>query len=172
MDDSAPAGDDRFEDLLAGNVEFQRQFTDGGFDGIARAGVLMLTCMDSRILPLEMVGLRIGDAKILRTPGAHLTDDALIGAIVGVHLLQVRRILLVPHTRCAMASGTDADIAASVRASTGADLSSLKIGATPDQEGRLAADVALLRDHPLITGRAEIGGFLYDVDTGALKQLL
>lgn len=167
-----PAGDHRFDDLLEANAEFQRQFTDGGFDGIAQAGVLMLTCMDSRILPLEMVGLRIGDAKILRTPGAHLTDDALIGVIVGVHLLQVRRVLLVPHTRCAMATGTDADIAASARAQTGADLGDLKIGATPDQAGRLAADVAQLREHPLLAGRAEIGGFLYDVDTGALKQLL
>lgn len=166
------AVDHRFDDLLQANAEFQRQFADGGFDGIAQAGVLMLTCMDSRIIPLQMIGLRIGDAKILRTPGAHLTDDALIGAIVGVHLLQVRRILLVPHTRCAMASGTDADIAAKIKVESGTDIGDLLIGATPDQEGKLVADVTRLRDHPLIAGRADVGGFLYDVDTGALKQLL
>ena len=166
------AVDHRFDDLLQANAVFQRQFADGGFDGIAQAGVLMLTCMDSRIIPLQMIGLRIGDAKILRTPGAHLTEDALIGVIVGVHQLEVRRILIVPHTRCAMASGTDADIAAKIKTDSGVDIGDLKIGATPDQEGKLVQDVTKLRDHPLITGRAEVGGFLYDVDTGGLKQLL
>ena len=80
---------------------------DHHFDGMARAGVLMLTCMDSRIEPLGMIGLEIGDAKILRTPGAHLTPDALIGCILGVHALNVNRIMVVTHTRCAMASDTD-----------------------------------------------------------------
>jgi len=164
--------DSRFDDLLRANQEFRREFSDGGFDGIARAGVLMITCMDSRILPLEMIGLRIGDAKILRTPGAHLTDDALTGVIVGVHLLQVRRVLVVPHTRCAVASGTDADVAAAIKESSGVDVGGLHIGADPDQEGHLRRDVARLREHPLIAGRADIGGFLYDVDTGGLRQLL
>lgn len=164
--------DHGFDDLLRANAAFQRDFADGGFDGIAQAGVLMLTCMDSRITPLEMIGLRIGDAKILRTPGAHLTDDAFIGVIVGVHLLQVRRIMIVPHTRCAMATGTDADIAAKIKSASGIDVGDLPIGADPDQEGRLRNDVDRLRDHPLIAARAAVGGFLYDVDTGAVRQLL
>ena len=75
----------------------------------------MVTCMDSRIEPLEMIGLEVGDAKIIRTPGGRLTQDALIGCILGVHLLGVNRILVVPHTRCAMASGDDADIVARPR---------------------------------------------------------
>lgn len=161
-----------FDDLLAGNRHYQSTFSSGGFDGLARAGVAILTCMDSRIEPLEMVQLKIGDAKIIRTPGARLTDDALIGCILGVHLLQVRRILVVPHTRCAMAAGDDADVAAKVRQATGADVSQLRIGASADQRGRLADDVAALRGHPLIQGRAEVGGFVYDVDTGELTQAL
>jgi carbonic anhydrase len=163
---------DEFDDLLKGNRDYRQRFSLGGFDGIAHAGVAMVTCMDSRIEPLEMIGLQVGDAKILRTPGGHVTPDALIGCILGVHLLGVQRILVVPHTRCAMASGTDADIIASVRAATGDDLSDLQIGATPDQRDRLDADVRLLRNHPHLAGRAVVGGFLYDVDTGALTQLL
>jgi carbonic anhydrase len=161
-----------FDDLLARNAEYQAQFTDGGFDGIAHAGVAMVTCMDSRIVPLEMVGLRIGDAKILRTPGGRVTPDALVGCVLGVHLLGVRRILVVPHSRCAMASGEDADILARVRASTGEDLSDLRIGASGDQRARLAEDVEALRTNPHIAGRAEVGGFFYDVDSGVLTQVL
>src|SRR4051812_23966346 len=132
----------------------------------------MVTCMDSRIEPLEMIGLRVGDAKILRTPGGRVTPDALVGCVLGVHLLGVKRILVVPHSRCAMASGEDSDVVARVLASTGEDLSDPTIGASPDQQARLIEDVKALRDNPHISGRAEIGGFFYDVDTGVLTQVL
>jgi carbonic anhydrase len=165
-------GNEGFADLLTRNVGYVNQFSHGGFDGIAHAGVAMVTCMDSRIEPLEMIGLRVGDAKILRTPGGRVTPDALVGCVLGVHLLGVKRILVVPHSRCAMASGEDSDVVARVLASTGEDLSDLTIGASPDQQARLIEDVKALRDNPHIAGRAEIGGFFYDVDTGVLTQVL
>ena len=161
-----------FSDLLEANAEYQKDFGLTGFDGIARAGVAMITCMDSRIEPLEMIGLNTGDAKIIRTPGGRLTPDALIGCVLGVHLLGVERILVVPHTRCAMASGEDADIVARVREETGEDLSDLTLGASTDQRARLIEDVDLLRTHPHVGERALVGGFLYDVDSGALEQVL
>ncbi len=168
MTEPSPGG---FADLLTRNAGYQTHFAHTGFDGIARAGVAMVTCMDSRIEPLEMIGLTVGDAKIIRTPGGRLTPDALIGCILGVHLLGVKRILLVPHTRCAMASGEDTDIVAKALDATGEDLSDLTIGASPDQRGKLVQDVEALRTHPHVAGRAEVGGFMYDVDTGALTQI-
>ena len=167
---SSPASG--FADLLTHNAGYQTRILHGGFDGIAHAGIAMVTCMDSRIEPLEMIGLTVGDAKIIRTPGGRLTHDALIGCILGVHLLGVQRILVVPHTRCAMASGEDADIIAQVLARTGDDLSDLTIGASTDQRARLQEDVTTLRQHPHIGDRALVGGFVYDVDTGALNQVL
>ncbi len=161
-----------FDDLIAANARYAEQFCDGGFDGIARAGVLVITCMDSRIEPLAMLGLSLGDAKILRTPGGRVGNDTLIGVILGVHLLQVDRVMVVPHTRCAMASGDDAQIAQSVLDRDGTDLRGMRLGASPDQVNALRYDVNLLRTHPLIAGHAEIGGFVYDVDSGLLTQKL
>jgi carbonic anhydrase len=161
-----------FADLLTRNGGYQTQITHGGFDGVAHAGVAMVTCMDSRIEPLKMIGLKVGDAKIMRTPGGRVTPDALVGCVLSVHLLGVNRILVVPHTRCAMATGEDADIIAKVKETSGEDLSDLRIGASTDQHARLAEDVELLRTNPHIAGRALIGGFMYDVDTGALTQFL
>ena len=161
-----------FADLLTRNSGYQTQIAHGGFDGVAHAGVAMVTCMDSRIEPLRMIGLTVGDAKIMRTPGGRVTPDALVGCVLSVHLLGVNRILVVPHTRCAMASGEDADIVARVKATTGDDLSDLQLGASTDQRARLVEDVKRLRDNPHIAGRALVGGFLYDVDTGALTQVL
>ena len=172
MSDQSETVASGFADLLTRNVHYQTQFSHGGFDGIAHAGIAMVTCMDSRIEPLEMIGLRVGDAKIIRTPGGRVTADALVGCVLGVHLLGVTRILIVPHTRCAMASGEDNDIVARVRATTGDDLSDLTIGASADQQARLVEDVTGLRDNPHIAGRAEVGGFFYDVDTGTLTQVL
>lgn len=165
---STPTG---FDDLLTANKRYANT-SARGFDGIAHAGVAMVTCMDSRLEPLEMIGLRLGEAKILRTPGGRVTDDALVGCIVGVHLLEVDRILVVPHTRCMMAQGDDSTVRNLILERTGSDIGETHIGADPDQEGRLAEDVARLREHPLIAGRAQVGGFIYDVETGLLRQVV
>lgn len=161
-----------FDDLLAANVDYARDFKDGYFDGIAKAGVAMVTCMDSRIDPLGMIGMKIGDLKLLRSPGGRVTTSVLNGCVLSVQLLQVDRIMIVPHTRCAMASGTDEDLRRVISQKTGTDASWINFGASPDQPGKLRADVDMVSNHPLIKGHAEVGGFIYDVDTGLLKQIL
>lgn len=160
-----------FDDLLAANARYATQ-APRGFDGIAHAGIAVVTCMDSRLQPLEMLGLFLGEAKILRTPGGRVTPDALVGCVLGANLLHVDRILVIAHTRCAMASGTDDEIRERIRATTGTDVGDLEIGATPDQENALVADVELLRSHPALAGKVTVGGFLYDVDSGLLSQLV
>jgi carbonic anhydrase len=159
-----------FDDLLANNKQYAAQFDQHGFDGIARAGVLMITCMDSRIAPLEMVGLTFGDAKIIRTPGGRVTTSALAGCIAGVHLLNVNRIMVIPHSRCAMAAADDDVIIEKIRTASGADASWVRFGASADQRRTLHRDVEKLRKHPLIADKAVIGGFYYDVDTGLLER--
>ena len=115
---------DTFDDLLAANRAYAaEEFTHGGFDGVAHAGVAVVTCMDSRIDPLRMLGLLPGDAKIFRNPGGRVTPQALEALVLGVHLLNVNRILVVPHTRCAMATSTLDEIRERVAASAGQDAS-------------------------------------------------
>ncbi len=159
-----------FADLLAANARYATS-APREFDGIAHAGVAIVTCMDSRLQPLEMVGLFLGEAKILRTPGGHVTADAVVGCVLGVHLLQVERILVIQHTRCAMAAGDDAWVRGRVLDATGVDLGDLPVDSDPDQLGRLRRDVDLLRTHRFISGRAQVGGFVYDVDAGTLAQV-
>lgn len=161
-----------FDDLLEANRQYAEHFPHAGFDGIARRGVLMITCMDSRIDPLDVIGLGHGDAKILRSPGARVSDTMLKGAVLSVHLLNVERILVVPHTKCAMASSTEKDLHAIIDERSGMDTSWLTFGASPDQIDRLHADVRKITSHPLVKDRAEVGGFMYDVDTGLMEQLI
>ncbi len=161
---------DPFEDLLAANRRFAETFALSGFDGIAHAGVAVVTCMDSRIDPLRMHGLEAGDAKIVRNPGGRVTPQALEALVLGAHLLNVRRILVVPHTRCAMASSTLDELRAKVGESAGQDASWQPFGVVEDQEGALEDDVRKIRAHPLIPDSVEVGGFMYDVDTGLLSR--
>jgi carbonic anhydrase len=168
--DHQKSTDGTFDDLLANNKKFAERFDQHGFDGVAHAGVLMITCMDSRIVPLEMVGLTFGDAKIIRTPGGRVTTSALAGCIAGVNLLEVNRIMVIPHSRCAMAAADDDVIIEKIRNSSGADASWVRFGASADQRRTLHRDVEKLRNHPLIGDRAVVGGFYYDVDTGLLER--
>ncbi len=160
-----------FTDLLDANRDYAKDFEHGGFDGIARSGVAILTCMDSRIEPLSMVGLHIGEAKILRSPGGRVSTSMMTGLALSVQLLNVDRIMIVPHTKCAMANGSDEDIRATISERSGMDTTWLDFGTTQDQVQRLHHDVRAIRNHPLIKDRAEVGGFMYDVDTGVLDQL-
>ncbi len=161
-----------FEDLLAANKKFADNFGLSGFDGVAHAGVAMVTCMDSRIDPLSMIGLEPGDAKILRNPGGRVTDQALVALVMGVTLLNVRRILVVEHTRCAMASSTEDELKAKITRSAGTDASWMTLGAIVDQVATLRTDVQRVRSHPLIGDDIHVGGFLYDVDTGLLDRVV
>ena len=92
--------------------------------------------------------------------------------MLGVQLLGVRRILVVPHTRCAMAAMTEDELRAMVEAAAGKPAGYLSIAVIPDQREALRRDVAAIREHPLIGPDVAVGGFMYDVDTGRLEQLV
>lgn len=161
-----------FDDLLAANREFADHFNLSGFDGVAHAGVAIVTCMDSRIDPLRMVGLKPGDAKIFRNPGGRVTEAALEALVLGAHLLRVERILVIPHTRCAMASNTEAEIQERITESAGQDASWHPFHVITDQVASLKQDVAKVQAHPLIPDTVSVGGFIYDVDSGLLEQIV
>lgn len=160
-----------FDDLLEANRRFAETFTLSGFDGVAHAGVAVVTCMDSRIDPLGMLGLHPGDAKIFRNPGGRVTPAALEALVLGVHMLGVDRIMVVPHTRCAMATNTLDELRRQVGESAGQDASWQSFGVVQDQLAALEDDVRSVRAHPLIPARVPVGGFMYDVDTGLLERL-
>ena len=166
---TAPEG---FADLLEANARYAADNELSGFDGIARAGIAIVTCMDSRIEPLHMLGLTHGDAKIFRNPGGRVTDAALEALVLGVHLLNVRRVLVVPHTRCAMTRFTENELRDRITELSGQDAWWQHFHVVPDQHAALVEDVHRVASHPLIQGRAQVGGFLYDVDTGRLEQLV
>jgi carbonic anhydrase len=159
-----------FADVLAANEAYARQFSHGALQARAARGLAVLTCMDSRIEPLAMLGLRPGDAKILRNAGARVTDDVLRTLVLASYLLGVDRVMVIAHTDCRMATGAEEDVHAAVRDAGGPDTRALDFLVTDDQEAAVRADVQRIQSSPYLTNLG-VGGFRYDVETGRLTQL-
>ena len=164
------AADETFDDVLAANEAYAHGFRLEGLEAVAAKGLAVLTCMDSRIEPLAMLGLEPGDAKILRNAGARVTDDVLRTLVLASYLLGVDRAMIVAHTKCRMAAGEEDDVHEAVADAGGPDTRSLAFLVSSDQEETIRDDVQRVRSWPYLT-QLRVGGFLYDVDTGRLARL-
>jgi carbonic anhydrase len=159
-----------FADVLTANERYADDFALAGLQARAPRGLAVLTCIDSRIEPLAMLGLRPGDAKILRIAGARVTDDVLRTLVLASYLLGVDRAMVIAHTNCRMAAGTEYDVHIAVREAGGPDTRSLAFLVTDDQEATIRADVQRVQSWPYLA-HLHVGGFLYDVDTGRVTEI-
>jgi carbonic anhydrase len=139
--------------------------------GTAAKGLAVVTCIDSRIDPLAMLGLKAGDAKIVRNAGARVTPDALRSIVLAVNLLGVTRLCIVQHTNCAMVDTTEAEIHSRIEARRGVDTSDWDFLATTDQQAAMHEDIAVIRACPLLPSDLDVGAFIFDVHSGALVPL-
>jgi carbonic anhydrase len=160
-----------FDDLLDANERYRTEFHDSGVAGVAAKGLAVVTCIDSRIDPLAMLGLRAGDAKIIRNAGARVTDDALRSLVLAANLLGVTRVCVVAHTECAMVGTTDEELRDRIGAMRNEDASSWEFLATTDQLATLRADIERIRACPLLPPDLDVGGFIFDVHSGALVSV-
>ena len=160
-----------FNDLLIANRIFSSGFQHSELTGTALKGLAIVTCMDSRISPLAAVGMRAGDAKILRNAGARVTDDVLRTLVLASYLLGVNRVLVMPHTDCRMATSDEANIHATIQQQFGVDTSSLEFRTASNQREALAEDVAQIRSYPLLQKGVSVAGAIYNVLTGQLEPV-
>ncbi|GAA3602321.1 carbonic anhydrase [Nonomuraea rosea] len=158
-----------FDDLYAGNAKFAKKFGNSGLTGRAARGLAVVTCMDSRIDPLGLLGLKAGDAKILRNAGARVTDDVLRTLVLAVYLLGVERVFVMPHTDCGMTKVTDSDVHALTQ-ERGVDTRSLEFRTVPDQNEALRHDLVRIRTSPFLPEGMPVAGAIYDVRTGRLSS--
>ena len=160
---------DSFSDLFDANKVYASSFDDQHLTGRAAKGLAIITCMDSRISPLDIMGLNPGDVKILRNAGARVTDDVLRTLVLATFLLGVNRILVMPHTDCRMASATEQEIHETISKDYGVDTRSVEFRTVRDQLGALATDVTRIRTYPLLAPDVAVAGAVFDVHTGLLN---
>lgn len=161
-----------FDDLLEANRGYVSTFRLEGIPAPAAKGFGLVTCMDSRIEPLTMLGLVPGDAKIIRNAGGRVTGDVLRSLVFATRFLDVRRIAVMHHTNCALAGRTDGDVRADLEAQGVALPADWEPLAMPDPDAALAADVHGVRGCALLPEDVRVEGWRYDVGTGAISRVL
>ena len=162
---------ENFQDLLKANEEFSAGFKSTGLSGQARQGLAIVTCMDSRIAPLSIVGMNVGDAKILRNAGARVTEDVLRTLVLATHLLGVNRVLIMPHTDCRMASAEEHEMHQQIMEKSGIDTRSVEIRTVRDQKAALLKDITRVETYPLLAKNIKVMGAIYNVETGKLNPV-
>lgn len=125
----------------------------------------VVTCMDARIDVFAVLGLRLGEAHVIRNAGGRVTDDVLRSLALSTHVLGVDTVVVMQHTRCGLAGVTDDEL----RRVTGADLGFFPID---DHAAALREDIGLLAATPFLDRVRLVAGFVYDVDTGRLDDVV
>ena len=161
-----------FDELLAANDTYAEGFTLEGIAPVAARGFALVTCMDSRIEPLTMLGLHPGDAKILRNAGARVTPDVIRSLVLATRFLDVREVAVMQHTNCALAGETDAGVRSRLATDGTVGVEGWEFLAMPDPEAALAADVDLLRACEQLPDGVVVEGWRYDVGTGRILRVV
>jgi len=160
-----------FEDVLEANGHHAASYAGSDLTGRAARGLAIVTCIDSRIDPLSVVGMQPGDVKILRNAGARVTDDVQRTLLLASYLLGVRRILIMPHADGRRVGPDEAAIHATIRAEHDIDTRSIEFRTSDDVDVSLGLDVVRLRANPLLPPGTKVGGAVYDVHTGRLRPI-
>jgi carbonic anhydrase len=156
--------------LLANAERYAEEFDSGALSAQPSTGVAVLTCMDARIDVHALLGLEEGDAHVLRNAGGVVTDDAIRSLSISQHFLGTKEIVLIHHTSCGLLGFTDDEFAAELEAGSG-ERPAWRAHSFTDLEEDLRAGVDLLRASPFLPETSAISAFVYEVETGRLREV-
>ena len=159
------------DELLGNNAEYASGFAAAGAPARPARRVAVLTCMDARLDPARALGLREGDAHVIRNAGGVVTDDAVRSLAISQHLLGTEEIVVIQHTDCGMQKVTDDELAARLERHAG-EAPPFGTYAFSDLERNLRESISALKDNPFLLRTDAVRGFVYDVDSGRLTEVL
>ena len=135
--------------------------------------IAIVTCMDPRLSDLEgILGLKNADMDVIRTGGPAVTEDVLGELIVSTRILGTKEIMLLNHTGCGFTTFTDEELNAKLSALTGdASPAPMRLFSFEDPEVHTKEQIAKVRAHPWIAKEIPVRGFVFDVDTGRLREV-
>ncbi|GAC1463099.1 MAG: carbonic anhydrase [Gemmatimonadaceae bacterium] len=130
----------------------------------------IVACMDSRIDIFNLFGLAIGDAHIIRNAGGIVTDDVLRSLVISQRILGTREVILLHHTDCGLLKIQEAELQARLRAEIGAD-PPYSFGAFADVDVAVQRALERVREHSFLPAPDRVRGFVYEVETGRLREV-
>jgi carbonic anhydrase len=161
------------DEILRANERFVRGFKAPDLPIPPARGLAVLICMDARIDVFAVLGLRLGDAHVIRNAGGLATEDTVRSLILSHHLLGTREIMVVNHTDCGMLTFKDEELRSRLRQKTGKDADEPRaFHAFSSLEENLREQIRKIREHPWLPDELVVRGFIYEMRTGALSEVV
>lgn len=159
-------------DTLVANAEsYAASFDKAGLPTPPATGVAVVACMDARLNPYGLLGLAEGDAHVIRNAGGVVTEDVIRSLTISQRLLATTEIVLIHHTGCGMVTFSDDEVKAQIEADTGIR-PSFALEAFPDADADIRQSIARIKASPFIPHKDSVRGFVYEVETGRLREVV
>jgi len=155
--------------LLAANADYAQAFDSAGLPAPPSRHVAVVACMDARMDVYRILGLREGEAHVIRNAGGVISDDAIRSLCISQRLLGTREVVLIHHTKCGMQNLDEQGFLASLKAETGIR-PSWKVQAFADPYDDVVESIKRLQESPFLMHTDHIRGFVYDIDDGKLYE--
>ena len=160
------------DEVMQANKAYAEGFTLGHLPVPPARGLVVVSCMDARQAMFSMLGLKPGDALIIRNAGGIVTDDVIRSLIVAHHLLSAREVMIINHTECGLLTFKDEEMRSRLQQATGANAATpRRFYAFSDLEQNIRAQVQKVKAHPWLPANLTVRGFIYDVKTGRLSEV-
>jgi carbonic anhydrase len=155
------------DEVLTANEQYAKRFLTGDLPMPPARRFIVVTCMDARIEPAAALGIKEGDAHVVRNAGGLVSDDALRSLVISHHLLGTKEAFVIGHTDCGMLTFTNDEL----RERLGPDAEGIDFLPFPNVEDRVRESVRAIRDSRLLPDSFTASGFVYDVRTGRLNEV-
>ena len=160
------------ETIISQNMKYTENFTGKDLPPHPSKKIAGLTCMDARIMVNEVLGLKVGEAHIIRNAGGIVTDDALRSLIISHELLGTEKIIIINHTECGMATFKDKDLQKKLSEKYHSNASDIKFHSFDDLEENVKNQIKRIESTPFLSNIVSVHGFIYDIKTGLIKEVL
>ncbi len=159
------------KELLTANDRYAEVFDRSKLSLPPAKHLAILACMDARLTVPDFLGLRTGDAHIIRNAGGIATEDAIRSLIISTKLLGTKEFVVVNHTDCGMLAFRDEELQARLTKETGADARKIVFHAFGNLEENVRTQVARIKTNPFVPKDIPVTGFVYDVRSGRLARV-
>ena len=160
-----------FDEFIQANRKYVQSFRHGELPTPPKRHVTILTCMDARMYPEQILGLTIGDSHILRNAGGRASEDAIRSLVISQRLLGTTEVVVIHHTDCSLMKFTNEEFRKKINDELGIE-TNLDFLPFSDLERSVREDVDILRQSPLIPKNFPVSGAIYDVRTGSLTEVI
>ncbi len=158
------------DQLLKNNRVYASRYAKGHLSPRPARPVAIVTCMDARLDVHRALDLQEGEAHVIRNAGGVVTEDVIRSLLISQRLLGTREVLVIHHTNCGMLTFSDDGLKRQIEADTGLR-PPFALEAFPDLEADVRQSMARIEASPFVPHREHVRGFVYDVDSGALREV-